>query len=136
MEALALDRRALAGRPDFPEALNGRVLTLRWLYRIDEAIRCFARAAELNGDYAEAHNNLGNALHVDRQLAPAVTSYRRSLALKPSGAASHANLCYLHIDCGDMAAAITDIRRARHRTRRCRFARSTPTPALPNDGSK
>jgi protein O-GlcNAc transferase len=47
---------------------------------------------ELKPDYAEAHNNLGNALNDQGKLDEAVACYRRALELKPDYAEAHNNL--------------------------------------------
>ena len=47
---------------------------------------------ELNPDYAEAHNNLGNALANRKQFDEAIAHYRKSLAIKPNFAEAHNNL--------------------------------------------
>ena len=41
------------------------------------------RALELKPDYAEAHNDLGNAFYEQGKLDEAVVRYRRALELKP-----------------------------------------------------
>ena len=51
--------------------------------KLDEAVACYRRALELKPDYAEAHNNLGNALKDQGKLDEAVACYRRALELKP-----------------------------------------------------
>ena len=43
-------------------------------------------------DYAEAHNNLGNALQDQGKLDEAIACYRRALELKPDYAEAHTNL--------------------------------------------
>ena len=48
-----------------------------------EAVACYRRALELKPDYAEAHNNLGNALKDQGKLDEAVACCRRALQLKP-----------------------------------------------------
>ena len=51
--------------------------------KLDEAVACYRRALELKPDFAEAHNNLGNALKDQGKLDEAVACYRRALELKP-----------------------------------------------------
>ena len=46
--------------------------------RIAEAVACYRRALELKPDYAEAHNNLGNALKDQGKPDEAVACYRRA----------------------------------------------------------
>ena len=60
--------------------------------KLDEAVACYRRALELKPDYAEAHNNLGNALKDQGKLDEAVACYRRALELKPDFAEAHNNL--------------------------------------------
>ena len=60
--------------------------------KLDEAVACYRRALELKPDYAEAHNNLGNALNDQGKLDEAVACYRRALELKPDYAEAHNNL--------------------------------------------
>lgn len=45
--------------------------------------------AVLKPEYAESHNNLGNALGNRGRLEAAMTEYRRALALKPDCAEAH-----------------------------------------------
>ena len=47
---------------------------------------------ELKPDYAEAHNNLGNAFKDRGKLDEAAACYRRALELKPDYAEAHSNL--------------------------------------------
>ena len=46
----------------------------------------------LNPDYAEVHNNLGNALMDLGQTDAAIESYRRAVELKPQLAEAHGSL--------------------------------------------
>ena len=43
----------------------------------------YQEALRLKPDFAEAHNNLGNALRDQGQLAAAVAHYQEALCLKP-----------------------------------------------------
>ena len=43
--------------------------------KLDEAVACYRRALELKPDFAEAHNNLGNALKDQGKLDEAVACY-------------------------------------------------------------
>ena len=53
--------------------------------KLDDAAACYRRALELNPDYAEAHNNLGNALKRPREA-------RRSGRLLPPGTGTETGL--------------------------------------------
>jgi lipoprotein NlpI len=60
--------------------------------QIDEAITAYRQAVVLNPNYAEAHNNLGNALNGQGQLDEAIAAWRQAIVLKPSYAEAHNNL--------------------------------------------
>jgi tetratricopeptide (TPR) repeat protein len=57
-----------------------------------DALHALAVAATLLPDDAEAHANLGNALHGLGRLVEAAASYARTLALRPDFAEAHSNL--------------------------------------------
>ena len=80
--------------------------------KLDEAVACYRRALELKPDYAEAHNNLGNALKDQGKLDEAVACYRRALELKPDFAEAHNNLGIALKDQGKLDEAVACYRRA------------------------
>ena len=80
--------------------------------KLDEAVACYRRALELKPDYAEAHNNLGNALKDQGKLDEAVACYRRALELKPDFAEAHNNLGNALKEQGKLDEAVACYRRA------------------------
>ena len=56
------------------------------------AVGCYRRALELQPNYADAHNNLGNALKDQGKLVEAAGCFRRALELKPDFAEAHNHL--------------------------------------------
>jgi len=60
--------------------------------RLPEAISLYQQAIGLRPDYAEAHNNLGNALGEVLRFEEAVASLSRAAELRPDLAAIHSNL--------------------------------------------
>jgi tetratricopeptide (TPR) repeat protein len=56
-EASANYDRALALRPDYPEAHTSLGVTLHALKRFDEELRCYERALAVRPDFVEAHYN-------------------------------------------------------------------------------
>jgi tetratricopeptide (TPR) repeat protein len=60
--------------------------------RVPEAIAAFRRALELQPDYVEAMNNLGNALRATGRSAEALPHFRRAAELRPDVALIHNNL--------------------------------------------
>ena len=59
---------------------------------MDEAIGQFQKALEINPNYAEAHNNLGNALLQKGQVDEAMAQYQKALEINPNYAEAHNNL--------------------------------------------
>ncbi len=103
-EAVARYRRALALRPDYPEAHNDLGSALAQQGRLDEAVAHYGRALALRPDYPEAHSNLGSALADQGRLDEAVAHFRRALALKPDYPEAHSNLAMVLLAQGDMDA--------------------------------
>jgi tetratricopeptide (TPR) repeat protein len=74
--------RALVGRHPtigFPWKMLGVSLMMQG----KDALSAWQRATQLSPDDAEAHGNLGKALHDRGRLADAVASYRRTLEIEP-----------------------------------------------------
>jgi len=66
----------------------------------------------LQPDYAEAHNNLGNAFNEQGRLDEAIASYRQALTVKPDFAEVHSNLGFIFRQLGKMDDAIAGFRKA------------------------
>jgi protein O-GlcNAc transferase len=90
--------------------------------KLDEAVACYRRALELKPDYAEAHNNLGNAFNDQGKLDEAVACYRRALELKPDFAEAHYNLGSALEEIGDLQGAEDSFRAALRHNSRFAFA--------------
>ena len=58
------------------------------LGQLDAAVKCYEKALAINPDYAEAHNNLGNALRRLGKLDASVKSYKKAIAIKSDYAGS------------------------------------------------
>jgi len=54
------------------------------LKRFDAAIYSYKQALRIKPDYAEVHNNMGNALSIKGDLAEAIESYKKALRIKPN----------------------------------------------------
>jgi TPR repeat/Glycosyltransferase family 9 (heptosyltransferase) len=76
------------------------------LRRNDEALAVLRRALEIAPDYAEAHNNLGNALRERGEFDGAEACYRRALELKPDYAEARHNLGNAFKSRGHLAEAL------------------------------
>jgi predicted O-linked N-acetylglucosamine transferase (SPINDLY family) len=75
--------RALAAKPDFPEAHNNLGNALKILDRPEQAAQSFRTALALRPDMAEAHNNLGICLLTLGGFDEALAAFDAALALRP-----------------------------------------------------
>ena len=62
------------------------------LGRLEKAVASYTKALQINPDFAEAHNNLGNALNILGRSEEAISSFTKALQIKPDYAAVHNNL--------------------------------------------
>ncbi|AOJ30153.1 tetratricopeptide repeat protein [Burkholderia metallica] len=91
-DAIVHYRRAVALRPDFPEAHNNLGNALRDAREPTAAMESCARAIELRPGYAQAYNNLGNALRDLGEHEAAAASYAKAVAHQPQYADAYCNL--------------------------------------------
>lgn len=98
--------RAVALRPEVPEAHNDLGVVLGARGRFAEAAAAFERAAALRPDYVEAHNNLAAALRRLGRTEQAIGHYERVAALAPDAAGAHNNLANALMELGRPEAAL------------------------------
>lgn len=92
-----------SGRSDEHNARGIDLADRGW---IDEAIREFRRAIELNPRSPHAHDNLATALSQKRCYVEALEEYLESLRLDPRSATAHYNLaCFLSQHAHDLAVS-------------------------------
>jgi predicted O-linked N-acetylglucosamine transferase (SPINDLY family) len=87
--AVELIGKAIALKPDCPEAHYNRGLALHHLKRFRDALASYDRAIALKSDYLEAHHNRGRVLQRLNRPGPALASFERAIALKPDFALAH-----------------------------------------------
>ncbi|HUY90073.1 MAG TPA: tetratricopeptide repeat protein [Pirellulales bacterium] len=80
--------------------------------RFAPAVDRLRKVVQLRPDYAEAHNNLGNALAVQGQLSKAEHSFREALRHKPQYADAFNNLANTLRDQGKLEESLGAYRRA------------------------
>ena len=97
--------------------------------KLEEAIAAYRTAIRLKPDYAEAHYNLGIALHDQGKLEEAIAEYRTAIRLKPDYANAHYNLGLALHDQGKLEEAIAEYRAAIRL--KPDDAEPTPTSATP-----
>ena len=77
-----------------------------------DAISSYERALELKPNYAEAHNNLGNAFKKLREFEKAIPCFERSLELLPNDPEVLCNLGNAFFDMGELERAVIRYERA------------------------
>jgi len=80
--------------------------------RLDEAVARYEEALRLRPDYAEAHNNLGNALESMGRTPEAIAHLEEALRLKPDYAEAHNDLGIALSSAGRMPEAIAQYEEA------------------------
>ena len=76
------------------------------LMQFDAAIVSYKQAVLIKPEYAEAHNNMGNALRAKGDLAAAIDSFKQALKINPDYAEAYNNMGIALADNGDLKAAI------------------------------
>lgn len=76
------------------------------------AAYCFQSAIEIIPSWAEAHHNLGLAIHEGGRPTAAIEHYQRALAIRPDYAHSHVNLANVLKLQGNLEVAIAHYRQA------------------------
>ena len=104
-------RRAIALRPNFPEAWSSLGVVLARRGQLDDAIAAYRQAIALNPNLPEGYSNLGIALNIKGQLDEAVAAHRRAISLRP-GYAEARNLGFALKDKGVLDEAIVAYRKA------------------------
>ena len=103
----AANQSRLRGSPQQPRqraAPKGQAWTKRSLN--------YQKALQINPDYAEAHNNLGNALLQKGNVDEAIAHYQKALQIKPDYAEAHDNLGNALLQKGNVDEAIAHYQKA------------------------
>ena len=80
--------------------------------RLDEAIAQYRKVLKIQPDFAEAHNNLGNALKGRGQIEEAMAQYQEAVKIDPDLAEAHNNLGGSLMSQGRIDEAIEHFRQA------------------------
>ena len=59
---------------------------------LNEVINIYKKIISMKGDYPEAYNNIGNALHKQKKFDKAVDSYKKAIELKPNYTNAYMNM--------------------------------------------
>ena len=104
------------------------------LIRLPEAEVGFRKAAELNPNYADAHNNLGVVLKDKGKLDEAIEAYQRALKIKSDYADAHYNMGVTLQDQGKLDDAIAAYQHALKIKPDCAEAHNNMGNALKEQG--
>jgi tetratricopeptide (TPR) repeat protein len=109
-EALAVHRAAVRIEQS-PITYNDLARLLAALGSFEEAIGYYRKAIAIDGSIAVVHNNLGDALRLNKQRDEAIKSLRTAIRLDRKYPAPHFNLGLLYRDEGNTEEAIASLRR-------------------------
>ena len=108
-EAMDLFKQALRNQPRRSTLQPGQRVGPKG--RTSEAIDEYKQALRINPDYAEAHNNLGNALLLTGRTSEAIDEYEQALRIDPDYAKAHNNLGNALVQTGRASEAIDHYKR-------------------------
>jgi superkiller protein 3 len=80
--------------------------------RTDEAIDHYQKALQINPNYAEAYNNLGNALFQTGRSNEAIDQYKKALEINPTKINTLENLATIFMQKGQKNNAISILQKA------------------------
>lgn len=108
--AVDLINKAIAARGDVAQFHYMLGCCFQAQQKVDDAVTCFARAVELDPNFAKAFNNLGCTLEVAGNLRGALECYDRALELDPRLAQASYNKGNAFRQSGDPVNAIACMR--------------------------
>ncbi|MEG4455093.1 tetratricopeptide repeat protein [Microcoleus sp. N9_A1] len=73
--------------------------------KVDEAKNCYAKAIEIDPDFAEAYTNLGTLYAQEQQWQSAIAFYQKAIALQPNLASTYRNLARVWAQMGQLPEA-------------------------------
>ncbi len=73
--------------------------------KVEEAKNWYAKAIEIDPDFAEAYTNLGTLYAQEQEWQPAIVCYKKAIALQPNLASTHRNLARLWTQMGQLSEA-------------------------------
>jgi tetratricopeptide (TPR) repeat protein len=73
--------------------------------KVEEAKNCYAKAIELDPDFAEAYTNLGTIYAQEQEWQSAIAFYQKAIALQPNLASTYRNLARVWAQMGQLSEA-------------------------------
>ncbi len=95
-------------RNDAARLCYNKGLTLAGEGNLDEAVKEYTKAINLDANYCDAMDNLGQALRQQGKLDEAIYWYKRSIGILPENTAAHTNLAVAYLYQGKKDAAVSE----------------------------
>ncbi|MBN3752028.1 tetratricopeptide repeat protein [Paraburkholderia sp. Tr-20389] len=111
-QAIERYRRAIALRPDYPEAHNNLGNALKDTGELEAAAASYRKAIGLRPDFPQAYVNLSAVQRRQKAYLLAIGTAQRAVQLAPGLAEAHNNLGNAYHGLDDLAAAAASYRRA------------------------
>jgi tetratricopeptide (TPR) repeat protein len=80
--------------------------------QLDQALKCYQKAAKVDSHYADAHNNIGTVLYERKKFPKAIRAYKRAISLRDDFAPFYLNLGYAYFSQKDFENSIVSFRKA------------------------
>ena len=80
--------------------------------QLEQSIAEYQKAIQINPNFAQARNNLGNVYYNQSKLEEAVVEYQRAIAINPNYAKAHYNLGVVYHQQGKLEEAIVQYQQA------------------------
>ena len=80
--------------------------------QLDQAIKCYQKAAKVDPHYADAHNNIGTVLYERKKFPKAIRAYKRAISIRDNFAPFYLNLGYAYFNQKDFENSIASFRKA------------------------
>ncbi|MDA9261302.1 tetratricopeptide repeat protein [Planktomarina temperata] len=105
-DAIPLLIKMIETDPEDEKRLAVLALCYQHLKDFELSIEAYNKALAIKPDYAEAYNNIGNALKEQGKLEEAIEAYNKALAIKPGYAEAYYNMGNALKDQGNLEEAI------------------------------
>jgi tetratricopeptide (TPR) repeat protein len=111
-EAEAIFYRLTIENPKNPLYWNELGIAHHNQAQLDQAIKCYQKAAKVDPHYADAQNNIGTVLYERKKYAKAIRAYKKAINIRDDFAPFYLNLGYAYFNQKDFEDSIASFRRA------------------------
>jgi tetratricopeptide (TPR) repeat protein len=111
-EAEDIFHRLAVSNPKNPLYWNELGIAYHNQAQLDQAIKCYQKAAKVDPHYADAHNNIGTVLYERKKFPKAIRAYKRAISMRDNFAPFYLNLGYAYFSQKDFENSIASFRKA------------------------